>query len=370
MVSHIRPLEEGDLPAVTALYAEVFGEVALKHWQRRFDWQFNKNPANAESPSKMWVATADDAIRGFLAAFPARLHVLGRQRTILHPCDLMVSPEARGERLGERLIREYIGTAGGLANALAYSASAGRLYDRLGYQSVAAEPGYLRPVNGSRLLAALVARRSSGRYGSANRIARAPLSSHLAALAVSTLNSIRAPRAPRGFGIDIDPSFDADFDNLWRTVSRDIPITFVRDANFLQWRFRADPATVHSVFAVRGLDGLLVGYAAVCETSRNALRIGKIMDLFCSPSNAKNVVRAVLPPILDHFDSADVDVISAKGLHPAIRKELRRYLYIREPGAEMPARLLWTDDASTASLIYSAENWHLTYADGDDDFIP
>jgi len=363
-------MEGEDLPSVTTLYRTVFGEAAFANWQRRFDWQFNQNPATALKAARMWVGTADGTILGFLAAFPARLKVLDRLITILHPCDLMVSPEARGERLGERLIRGYIEEAGGLANALAYSPSAGRLYDRIGYQSVLAEPGYLRPVKGSRLLRAMAAKRFSGLSTGAGLVACTSLLAPLAAAIVASVNKVRTPRAPSGFYIDVNPPFDSDFDDLWLAASREMPVAFVRDAEFLRWRFLADPVTDHTVFGARNSAGVLLGYAVVCETSRNALRIGKIMDVFCAPSNAKSVVSAVLPSVLGHFRQLDVDVVATKGLHVTIRKELRRYLYVMEPGVEMPARLLWTGDPSLADVVYSADNWHLAHSDGDDDFTP
>ena len=367
MTSKIRPMRPEDLPAVEALYRTVFGEMALLYWQRRFKWQFFQNPGTASRSSEMWVGVRGKEMLGFLAAFPMLLSAQGETIVVLCPCDLMVAPEARGEGLGERLIRTYVDESGGLANALAYSRAAARVYDRLGYHSVYAEPECLRPMHGGKIISAVITDREER---SALLYALRPVVAPIATAFASIANVSRRPRTQHSLYTELNPVFNSEFDSLFATVSRELPMSFSRSAPFLYWRFTLDPITTHTVWAARDTSGALVGYAAVCETSRQSLQIGKIMDIYCLPSRAADVVGALVAPILQHFRERGVDLVVSKGLHPSIRAEVRRSLYMRAPRHEMPARFLWSGDEKLANAIYAAANWHLSYADGDEDFVP
>lgn len=371
MTYEIRLMRDEELGAVESLYAKVFDQRALDYWRRRREWQFRQNPATVLRPSRMWVAVRGETVLGFLASFPARLKVLDTELSALCPCDLMVSPEARGAGLGERLIRAYIEEAGGLAIALAYSPTSGRLFTRLGYRWVFAEPTILRPLRGGRLMRSKV----RGRFAGASphqRVLRlfTPILSQGAEGVVALVNAIRSPRALGDLRVEVDPPFGADFDRLWHEASQEIPVMFTRDARTLQWRFREDPITRHTVFAAREPSGALAGYAVVCESTQHNLRVGKVMDLFCLPSRAKEVVGVLASSFLRHFLRSGVDLVTTKGLHPSIRGPLRRLMYFKPPGKEAPAQFLMRPGDPLAEVVCSADKWHLSYSDGDEDFVP
>ena len=371
MSYEIRLMRDEELEAVEKLYAKVFNQRALDYWRRRREWQFERNPATLLRPSRMWVAARGEEVLGFLAAFPARLKVHDTEINALCPCDLMVSPDARGAGLGERLIRAYIEEADGLAIALAYSPTSGRLFTRLGYRRVFAEPTILRPLRGGRLMRSRV-KGEKASAGPSHKVLRllSPILALGAAGAVALVNAFREPRISGHLCVDVDPPFGADFDLLWRDASREIPVLFVRDAQTLQWRFREDPITRHSIFAARETSGELAGYSVVCESKQHNLCVGKIMDLFCPPSRAREVVGVLSASILRHFRTAGVDLVTTKGLHPTIRGHLRRLMYLKPPGQEAPAQFLMRTGDPLAEAVYDAGQWHLSHSDGDEDFVP
>lgn len=371
MASEIREMRTADRPLVETLYREVFGPDALDLWRQRFEWQFRDSPAVARRPSKMWVAEKDGGVVGFLAAFPVRLSVRGAESVILCPCDLMVSPEARGEQLGVRLIQSYIKDAGDLANALAYSPAAARVYDKLGYRSVAAESVYLRPVRAGRIVRAAAHKRYKN-AGIRDRALRTLAScvAPIATAGVSAVNAFRSPRPSAAIRVVPISAFGPEFDRLWLSVSAAIPLICARDAGSLEWRFVRDPLTRHTILAARDSAGALRGYAVGCDVVRAGVRIGKIMDVVCTPDDARGVVPALAQALLSHFRDRSVDLVVTKGLHPAIQREMRKSLYVGMPGPDMPARVRWEGDPSLADTVYDAANWHLSHADGDEDFVP
>jgi len=184
------------------------------------------------------------------------------------------------------------------------------------------------------------------------------------------MNTVRSPRATSSLQVEVDPIFGTDFDQLWQDASKEIPVVFARDARMLRWRFREDPITRHTVFAAREATGALAGYAVVCESKHHNLQVGKVMDLFCPPSRAKEVVNVLAASFLQHFRSAGMDLLITKGLHPSIRAELRRLMYLKAPGKETPAQFLLSRDNPLAEVVYSADKWHLSHSDGDEDFVP
>jgi len=371
MAIEIRLMRNEELGAVESIYAKVFGDQALDYWRRRFEWQFRTNPATLSRPSQLWVGVREETVLGFVASFPARLKVLDTELTVLCPCDLMVSPDARREGLGERLVRAYIKEAGRMAIALTYSPANARLHNRLGYHLVFAEPTFLRPLRGSRVVRTM-AKRWFARTSPLNRVLRlsTPVLGGAGEGVIALANTIRSPRAVGNLRVEVDPIFDTGFDQLWREASKEIPVIFARDARMLQWRFREDPITRHTVFAARDSSGVPAGYAVVCESKRHNLRVGKVMDLFCPPSRAKEVVGVLAASFLRYFLSKGIDLITAKGLHPSIRAELRRFMYLKAPGKETPAQFLLSRDDPLADAVYSADKWHLSHSDGDEDFVP
>jgi predicted N-acetyltransferase YhbS len=369
-MTEIRPIREGELEAVEEIYGRVFGGQSLDFWRRRYQWQFLSNPVTRVRPSPMWVGVKEGKIVGFIASFPARLKVLDKEIIVLCPCDFMVAPEVRREGLGERLLKTYLQETAGLCIAPAYSPSNARLLARLGYRPVYAQPAFVRPIRGSRMIRTRFRGKEAG--SSPKKAMMRPLAAVVGGAgggAFAVMNALRSPRPKGGLHIEIDPVFGDDFDRLWQDAAAEIPVLFVRDALTLQWRFREDPLTRHTVFAARDGAGGLAGYAVVCESKHHTLRAAKVMDLFCAPSRAGEVVGTLAAAVVDHCQGLGFDFITFKGLHPRIRAELRRSFYLKAPGRPFPAMCIVPDEG-LAESIFAADLWHLSHSDGDEGFVP
>ena len=364
----VRPLRDEDFDDVHALYADVFGAESLELWQRRFSWQFDQNPAAIDRPSQFWVAEAEGAIVGFLASFPMRLSLGDRVVLTSCPCDLMVSGAARGLGLGRALIDAYLATSPPLANALAYSPSAARIYRKLGYREVFAEPVLVRPYAAQELMQFVLDQR--GATGVAARLTRrfaVPTLGLFAGLSCKMMNSLLAPRRSSGVSINQITAAGDEFDTLWATLRQDFPAVPVRDRAFVQWRFLDDPLRQHTVLIARGSAGEPLGYLAFMTAARRGVSFGYLMDLFASPTTSR-VIESLLGEALRLLEAKRVAAINSLGLHPGIRRTVQKSLYFRPRRMELPAWLRWHGDPSLANLVYDADNWHLAHADGDDAF--
>ncbi len=364
----IRPFQETDQESVFTLFGRVFGEHSLSLWKQRWRWQFYSNPAARSAPSRMWVGEQDGAIVGYLAAFPLWVKLLATETVVYFPCDLMVAPEARGQRLGERLIRSYLECPNLLANALAYSPAAGRIYERLGYVPVPVEPIYLRPYNVGSIIRFLVDSQRLPGF-----LARRPwswcvgIAGRGIGLVQAVLNSLKKPARSHEYKVTECSVIDASFDDLWQQLAPHFPIAVVRDQQFLKWRLLDDPTLEHTLFVGRDGSGSCSGYIVVSIARRRRLTIGRVTDIFCPPT-ADTLVRSLLGAGLHFLQEQRVDVVSCLGLHPGIRKIVRRYLYLSPSVFQLPAMVLWKGAPDSAAEIYRPENWHLSYIDGDEWF--
>ncbi len=369
----IRALEDKDLDGVYELYTQVFGEEPLRRFRQRRSWQFEENPATRLTPSRCFVAERRGGIVGFIASFPARFK-LGDEERVLHlECDLLVSEKVRRHdpTAAIRLLRTSTENPDHvLSNAFGYSPSHRQLRDWLKHRPVHATPIHVRPYHCGAILEFLV---SSGRLPGI--LGAPPLSWLLRGLGVALdavkalVNRMRRPSASDDYSIEIVTEIDEQFDALWNRLSASFPIVAVRDRQFVQWRFVDDPVFDNTVLVARDRDGMIAGYTAVRMTMKGPMRVGRIMDIFCSPTSTV-LTTSLLRAALDHLERQRVDVVSCMGMHPAIRDVVKRYLYVAPRSLNNPALLLWKGSEDLRETVYDQASWHLSHADGDEGFAP
>jgi len=365
----IRPFCKQDRPAVASLYARVFGELEMTAFLRRWDWQFHRNPASDAANCLMWVAEARGELAGFLASFPARFKLLENDAIIRLPCDLMVSTEARGRGVGEKLIRAYTTSEDLIVNALGYTPAAGRMYHRLGYREVHAERVRVRPCNLRPIIRDLLTRahRRSGLDRFVSSVAG--VSGRILNLGLWALNRATAPVCSDRFEIRQCTAADAAFDELWQRVSPAFPISAVRDSRWVQWRFLEDPCFEHALLCGFDQGGRVLGYVDVRVSIRRKLRLGRILDLFCDPGTPE-VAESLIAAGIARLEAEGVDMITCLGHLPGLQRVIGKYCYLTPRRLQKPALFLWKGEPDLANVVYDTNSWHLTHADGDDGFSP
>lgn len=344
----VRKMVDADLPGVRDLYEATFGVAGRELWDRRRAWQF-ATPAAKLRPAKMLVAETNGDVRGFIAGMPVRVKVGDDIHAILLPCDLAVSPKATGYNLGWRLTRAIVAESGVLACSLAQSSAARKIYDALHWSAIDLAPVAWRPRDFGALAERFVGRRIP-----------------LAGWVGSTIDRLAWPRIPSGISIREAERPSDDLDAFWESASKDHAVVGVRDRAFVTWRFFDDPCMRH-VFLEARRAGVLVGWTAVTVVRRRGLAVGKIMDLFCRPTD-DTAIRGLLRGALETLARNGAAICTTKGLHPAIRARIAPHFPIRRQ--TRPVRLDWRGDPALAPIVRDARSWHATHADGDEDMSP
>ncbi len=365
----IRPFNRKDSAGVESLYKNVFGESALNEFLRRWEWQFFSNPACESVGSLMWVAEMGGDVVGFLASFPTRFKVFEEEAVIRLPCDLMVSTSARGQGVGEKLIRAYIDSEDLIVNALGYSPASGRMFQRLGYREVDAERLRMRPCDLRPIIRDVLSRRSRWRATKTFAPQIAGVVGGVLNPGLWVVNRVMMPACSTEYDIRECTEADAGFDDLWRRVSPAFPIAAVRDRRWIQWRFLDDPCFEHRLLCAFDKCGGLLGYVDVRVSKMRGLRVGRILDLYCDPS-ALHLAESLLSAGAGRLEAAGVDMITCLGHLPGLQQVIAKYCYFTPERLQTPALFIWKGENALASAVFDQEKWHLTHADGDDGFSP
>ena len=368
----IRQLDLKDMDGVFSLYGDVFGKDKLEMWKKRWEWEFLKNPRTGLAPSKMWIAERQDRkILGYIGSFPMLLKIGTTEIFTSSSGDLMVFKDGRRQGLGQRLSKAYRDSEEILAtDGFGYQPATGRIYQRLGYKPVYCEPIYVRPFDLKSIFQFLI---DSERAPS---ILSKGLLSQLSQVVCIIFNKFlyvgnraRWPNISKNFVIEEVKQVGPEFDVLWKNISHDFPVIFVRDSKFVKWRFMDDPVFQHTLLSARDLDGNLCGYLDFCVSIRRRMPIGRIMDIFCRPSSS-DIIDSLLGKALDIMKKKNVALVSCLGMHPDIRERIKKFLYLRVRSVEIPALLYCSGDESIRKFVYNESMWHVTSADGDEGFAP
>jgi predicted N-acetyltransferase YhbS len=285
-----------------------------------------------------------------------------------YPCDLMVAPAARGQGLAQRLWGEYLDSTDSLSCVPLYAPATGKLCAKLGYAPVAAVPACVRVYDVTAALRHLISSRLPASTASTALQWLAAAAGVVLNAGIAVANAVRHPRRIGAYDVERAREAPQELDALWDNLSAEFSVLAVRDRAFVQWRFFDDPEFDHLFFVARDGIGNLVGYVDAVAVHRRNLRIGRIMDLLCSPART-DVADTLIAAALTELERQHVALVTCVGLHPSIRDRVRRCLYVRRrPSA--PAMLLWKGVADLEPIVHCANAWHLTLADGDEGFSP
>ncbi len=90
-------------------------------------------------------------------------------------------------------------------------------------------------------------------------------------------------------------SFDNKFNELFDTTNDNIMIRQVRNAEFLNWRYRKAPGMTYKTIISKGKEENILGYIIISLTTLHGIRIGLVMDFRTkNAKSGKNLVRYAL----------------------------------------------------------------------------
>lgn len=359
----IRRYEDRDLPLIFPLYATVFGTHDMERFKSRWRWQFLDAPGRHPEGLWGWVAEEDGKILAYIGSYASRLKVLDQEITINVEADLIADPDARRRdpTMAIRLLRAVVDSPDHLlANAFAtYTEPHEKLRNWLQHVQLHVMPICMRPYNLTTKLKSLVAKRRIPQPFSADPVVR--FAAGTSNLALKAINAVSAPARDPKIELRRIEQAGNEFDDLWHRSKSQFPIIAVRDRAFVQWRFLDDPGYENVLFGAYS-KGSLVGYCAVQDSDVRGMRKGRILDLFCDPAE-HSTASSLLREGLTYLENRNADVITSSGLHPELRKIVRRSFYYAPESADIPSLVRWAGEPDLLESIYNKANWHLAYAD-------
>ena len=265
---------EADLAEVQELTRQQYGPDTLAHpdyWR----WLTQENPSG---PTCTWLAKANGEIIATLMARPVRAKVGDCQVLAHFFTNALVRPDFRRQGVNSRLHSWAFEDSLRLGAAIDFIAPGPSLkgaWRKYGVSVIGpASPLMLKPLDVGAMLA------FKG------------IKSRLIHWLAGAGYKLIAPFLRRRWFNRPDPdltigevtSFDERFDRFWDRVKQKYHTLLVRDAAFLQWRYKDVPLKPARCFAATDRQGEVVAYIAFRGTHLEGIATGMILDLLIEPS--------------------------------------------------------------------------------------
>jgi hypothetical protein len=311
----------------------------------RYAWVYESNP---DGPALVWLAQdATGAPVGTSAAYPRRMHLDGSTVRALNLSDFAVDTAFRTLGPALQLLRATLEPVNAGEYAFSYdfpSESMRALYRRMGGADLGRKERWVRPVD-----LRPIAKRKMG-DGIVGSVVGA--AGQAALRARDALNGI-----PAGLSIEpLEGECGAEFDALDERLGRLRPVTGVRDARYLNWRYGRGGYT----FLCARRDGALEGFLVVGTEDPEVV---PVLDLFAPEANG--VCRGLVAGAVDFArgrgsEALWVEVLADSGSAKAVQA----LGFVKRDDTEGPVPFAGPESPHR-SLLADADNWWITGGDRD-----
>ncbi len=346
---HIRRLREEDLPALRDFLRREYRPGAIHGDERHHRWLFNGNPDNNGEGPQYWIYQKDGVIHGQQAGIPFALFVDGQARRASWAINLKVSPAYQMRGVGAVLNDVYV-RSNHVTAAINLTDAARSAFLRSGWRSLGTVPKYVRPLSPAGIRAGL----PDALQGFAPA---------LYPFLVALEGAWRGYARLRRFRFEPVAAFDSRIDRIWEDVSAVFPVMGRRDHVRLRWRFdeAPDPGRYHRFYLYRG--SRLTGYTVLRFGERNGRRVAVVVDLLCPPSQLR-ILFAFCLREARHAGADDLQTVICPCPKRTgsllwlgfLQRDSSEYRFMVHEGEE---------DAATRSLLGDRDNWFVTMADCD-----
>lgn len=346
-MAEIDRYQAGDRRGVDTLYRRVFGRDAADASQLRWDWQYRRNPNNADGTPLIWVAREGPTIVGQYAAMPVRLSIKGSEIDAAWGMDVMVAPERQRQGLGEVLFRTWDREVGA-SLGLGLSESSHRLFQKLKWADVGPVPCLVKPLS----------RRAVFRPQWPRAINRL-----VSAISLPLIRVI-ARTKPVEAEVEIIRRFDDRFTALWERLAAKFDFSVRRDARYLNWKYIEPPHVRYTVIALkRGTEPH--GYAVYRHLREARGRVTLLVDFLVDPDDERGL-EALLRWVDREAIAADSDKLRSFAMHSGFRRVMRRSGYFQVKSTmEFTLKINAID--IPAKFYDDTGRWHVTFGDSDQD---
>lgn len=322
--------------ALVALLARV-GTTQLS--DEEFSWWFERNPGGEGIVS---LAVAGDEVVGVAAMSFFRTALEGETTRLAIPVNVATDARYRGQGVFSTLELENEAAAASAGSPLTVTFPNANSHPifvrRLGWTDLPRLRLWARP-----LRVAAVVRYALGRPGRHGRL-RDP-----------------SPDALAVRGLEVRPveRFGPDLDVLGRRAAAGYGSHFVRDAEYLNWRYLDSPRDYRCFAAYR--DGELAGVSVVGHTFKHGVSAGFLADLIAAPEDGAAVRALVARALAEVVGGADALVL----LPPRAHAHRRALLAAGFAPTNKRLRFIGKVLRDGARLDERREAWHFTLGDFD-----
>lgn len=250
----IRELREEDVPSVLETFEVVFGEEGAQgadgpaRTRAQWDWAYRENPGGL----RCWVAAHEGKVVAQYAGRPYRAWFDGRRTHFTEIVDSMVHPDHRAGLKSPGLF---------VVTALPFFDAYGGMDKDIIHHGWPIETAY--------------------------RIGKLFLEYNVFRTQTVLVREPAAGPTQPPAEVEELASFPAEVHDLYERCRADWGASVIRDAEFLDWRFTRNPHHDYTVFAVRGADGGLDGYAVYRCGTWHVPDCGMIVDWLVRPDEPR-----------------------------------------------------------------------------------
>lgn len=354
----VRAYEPKDDSALNRLKLKAF-ESGMERMRLDFwDWQFMQNPAGKGNGC---VAVEGDEIMGFLGFVPKRIKMGERIVTSAQLLDYMVDPTIKGGYLSASLARRVNGIAKEAGFAFSFCLPNKNSYriavsKRIGMSHIFSPSVWIKPLRNFPVPSLAL------RLGVPSAVTR------LATGCVALLSTYLSPsRVPDDVVVRAITAIDDRLDKLWQVASQQHPVLFVRDAEYLEWRYMRHPVYQYRLLLAE-VKGQPAGFVVLLERHFEGLRLGQIVDWLVSPVFPQ--AGAWLFRVAEDWArEAGLDALTVAAL-PATRgaHDMRRMGYFPVPKRFEPVTTNFVAlcfENSLESCFQNPTQWFWTWGDSD-----
>lgn len=357
----VEPFTDRHRDGLFALYERIFGAGKAERFQRRFDWQYVRNPYAREGQVTNWILTSDACVVGHLGVVPIDLKVGNARLHSSWICDYMVdAPHRFGPELST--LRASASDSSELPMGYGMPDHVARSYVKLNWKRVAVGSVLVKVLRLRAVACMQVAPRSRGPAGRAGVIATRVAS--LPRWCRHYLGLRRRQRPSGCFGdVAVRAAFDDSFDRLWEQVASAYPVAVERNCKYLDWRFRLGGRDGARLIVLEG-EATPRGFALIEKVRWRGIVVGLISELIFSPEREDDAA-CLLAFAEQLLRKERVSAMVTEGFPARVRRTLLRHGFIEETAEKANATFFDRFGKCPEPLVEDVENWLLTPGDSD-----
>ncbi len=307
---HIREYRQTDQEKIINLYARTFGKDAALKFENRWPWEFRDNPANKNFSSNNWVAEYNNEIVAHLGALGALLKVNKKIINCLWAVDLMTDKNHRDKGLAKELYEKFENMQVDINLMIGLSIPTRKIALKRNWQEFRIDTTSIKVLNLKGLLRFIFSREKFNLSFSWVSL----VIGIILGLLINSLKLFPGKKPLNKTKMDVISlsNFDERFDRLWQGLLKEHKIIFVKNKEFLNWRYIENPNYKYKILAAKE-ENTILGYIVLSIDKKDNFKLGTIID-FIALSNYPSANKKLSEEAIKYFKQESVDLILSTGL--------------------------------------------------------